>query len=283
MQPLDAARVKEWRHQRMLSQQEVADRAGTSLFTIQRIERGEGNVRPKTGRGLAAALGVPIEELLPKAQAPLFREPPDQGPLQQRREYAEHLLAVAQSEGLQALTQDFVLAERLYALQALVDRHHAAHKWRSYIHVVEDCIRYMVGRTEYYEKELERGRAEKYGTADSAVTLAQLAIDEFSSFNRWLHDGPARGLRIAIETGAAAELDEEFGVLEDRLVKHTVRAQRALLRHALQLTSKDDQGDRERVGKLTEKAEQNVVDLGEHRRRKVEQQDPGRRASATGA
>jgi transcriptional regulator with XRE-family HTH domain len=55
----------------MLSQQEVADRAGTSLFTIQRIERGEGNVRPKTGRGVAAALGVEVEELLPKAQSPL--------------------------------------------------------------------------------------------------------------------------------------------------------------------------------------------------------------------
>ena len=85
MQPLDAERVKEWRHQRMLSQQEVADRAGTSLFTIQRIERGEGNVRPKTGRGLAAALDVPIEELLPKAQAPLFREQPEHEPPEQRR------------------------------------------------------------------------------------------------------------------------------------------------------------------------------------------------------
>jgi transcriptional regulator with XRE-family HTH domain len=71
LQPLDAERVKEWRHRRMLSQQEVADRAGTSLFTIQRIERGEGNVRPKTGRGVAAALGVQVEELLPKAQSPL--------------------------------------------------------------------------------------------------------------------------------------------------------------------------------------------------------------------
>jgi transcriptional regulator with XRE-family HTH domain len=71
LQPLDAERVREWRHRRMLSQQEVADRAGTSLFTIQRIERGEGNVRPRTGRGVAAALGIPIEELLPKAQAPL--------------------------------------------------------------------------------------------------------------------------------------------------------------------------------------------------------------------
>ena len=85
MQPLDAQRVKEWRHRRMLSQQEVAERAGTSLFTIQRIERGEGNVRPKTGRRVAAALGVPIEELLPKAQAQLFREPPEHELLDERR------------------------------------------------------------------------------------------------------------------------------------------------------------------------------------------------------
>jgi transcriptional regulator with XRE-family HTH domain len=70
----------------MLSQQEVADRAGTSLFTIQRIERGEGNVRPKTGRGVAAALGIPIEELLPKAQAPLFRGLPEQEPAEEWRE-----------------------------------------------------------------------------------------------------------------------------------------------------------------------------------------------------
>jgi transcriptional regulator with XRE-family HTH domain len=85
LQPLDAQRVKEWRHRRMFSQQEVAERAGTSLFTIQRIERGEGNVRPKTGRGVAAALGVPIEELLPKAQAQLFREPPEYELLDERR------------------------------------------------------------------------------------------------------------------------------------------------------------------------------------------------------
>src|SRR4029450_9668776 len=76
---------KEWRHRRMLSQQEVADRAGTSLFTIQRIERGEGNVRPKTGRGVAGALGIPIEELLPKVQAPLFQELLEQETPEERR------------------------------------------------------------------------------------------------------------------------------------------------------------------------------------------------------
>jgi transcriptional regulator with XRE-family HTH domain len=86
LQPLDTQSVKDWRHRRMLSQQEVADRAGTSLFTIQRIERGEGNVRPKTGRAVAAALGVPIEELLPKVQAPLFQEPRESAAGEERRE-----------------------------------------------------------------------------------------------------------------------------------------------------------------------------------------------------
>lgn len=69
MRPLEG--VRELRERRMLSQQELADRGGVSLFTVQRIERGEGSVRPKTGRAIAAALGVGVEDLLPKAQVPL--------------------------------------------------------------------------------------------------------------------------------------------------------------------------------------------------------------------
>lgn len=61
--------VRELRERRMLSQQELAKRAGVSLFTIQRIERGEGSVRPKTGRAVATALGVGVEDLLPKELA----------------------------------------------------------------------------------------------------------------------------------------------------------------------------------------------------------------------
>jgi hypothetical protein len=45
----------------------------------------EGNVRPKTGRGVAAALGIPIEDLLPTAQAELFREPLEHELLEERR------------------------------------------------------------------------------------------------------------------------------------------------------------------------------------------------------
>jgi transcriptional regulator with XRE-family HTH domain len=68
LRPLEG--VRELRERRMLSQQELANRAGVSLFTVQRIERGEGAVRPKTGRAVAAALGVGVEDLLPKAKAP---------------------------------------------------------------------------------------------------------------------------------------------------------------------------------------------------------------------
>ena len=69
MRPLEG--VRGLRERRMLSQQELADRAGVSLFTVQRIERGDGSVRPKTGRAIAAALGVGVEDLLGKDQAPL--------------------------------------------------------------------------------------------------------------------------------------------------------------------------------------------------------------------
>ena len=120
MQPLDSERVKEWRHRRMLSQQEVADRAGTSLFTIQRIERGEGNVRPKTGRGVAAALGVPIEELLPKAQAPLFRELPEQEPAEERR---EHQRAAAVRDAFEDLRRTAIRFEGYHAIQKAIDEY----------------------------------------------------------------------------------------------------------------------------------------------------------------
>jgi DNA-binding XRE family transcriptional regulator len=55
----------------MLSQEELAERAGISRFTVQRVERGEGGVRPKTGRELAKALGVAIEELYEESARPL--------------------------------------------------------------------------------------------------------------------------------------------------------------------------------------------------------------------
>jgi transcriptional regulator with XRE-family HTH domain len=93
LRPLEG--VREWRERRMLTQQELADRAGVSLFTVQRIERGEGNVRPKTGRAIAAALGVSVEDLLPKAQRPLPFEIDSGQPPETRTELKAAELAVA--------------------------------------------------------------------------------------------------------------------------------------------------------------------------------------------
>ncbi len=58
-----------------MSQQDTADASGVSLFTVQRIERGEGAVRPGTARAIAKALGVTPEDLAdaPKAQPPRDR------------------------------------------------------------------------------------------------------------------------------------------------------------------------------------------------------------------
>ena len=103
MRPLEG--VREWRERRMLSQQELADRAGVSLFTIQRIERGEGSVRPKTGRAVAKALGVAVEDLLPKVPAPPDLQRSFNGLLEEERHSS------AMSETAKAI---FELLERWY-------------------------------------------------------------------------------------------------------------------------------------------------------------------------
>jgi transcriptional regulator with XRE-family HTH domain len=54
----------------MLSQQELADAAGLSLFTIQRVESGHG-AQPSTGRALATVLGIEPEKLFENPSVPL--------------------------------------------------------------------------------------------------------------------------------------------------------------------------------------------------------------------
>jgi transcriptional regulator with XRE-family HTH domain len=92
LRPLEG--VRDLRNRQMLSQQELADRAGVSLFTVQRIERGDGNVRPKTGRAIAEALGVRVEDLLGKAQAPL-PDFEDERRLHYLRPWADYIYTLA--------------------------------------------------------------------------------------------------------------------------------------------------------------------------------------------
>jgi transcriptional regulator with XRE-family HTH domain len=67
---LSPTKVRALRERKMLTQQEVAEGIGTSVFTVARIERGGGGVRPQNGRRLAELLGVAPEELLEEVTAP---------------------------------------------------------------------------------------------------------------------------------------------------------------------------------------------------------------------
>ena len=61
---IDAEKVKKIRKRRALSQVELAEVSGIGRATISRVERGISDAHGKTVRTLAAALGVPVEELL---------------------------------------------------------------------------------------------------------------------------------------------------------------------------------------------------------------------------
>lgn len=62
---IDGARVRHWRHVRVLSQAELARAAGLSVHTVWEIEVSKAHLcRPSTIRALATALGVEAQELV---------------------------------------------------------------------------------------------------------------------------------------------------------------------------------------------------------------------------
>lgn len=61
---IDAAKVRKLRKRRAMSQDELAEASGIGRATISRVERGDSDAHGKTIRALAAALGVPVEELM---------------------------------------------------------------------------------------------------------------------------------------------------------------------------------------------------------------------------
>ena len=60
------AQVKRQRERALLTQQELADRAGIGLNTLNRIERDHAEPHFRTIRKLAKALGVEPASLIPK-------------------------------------------------------------------------------------------------------------------------------------------------------------------------------------------------------------------------
>ena len=72
--------AREW------NQTELAYHAGLAPSVISQIENGKRDPTARTLRKLAKALEVEVGDLFPKAQAPLFREPPDhERPPEERR------------------------------------------------------------------------------------------------------------------------------------------------------------------------------------------------------
>jgi transcriptional regulator with XRE-family HTH domain len=63
-QTVDGKRLRELRRKRMLSQQELARKAGAGQATISLLERGQRSAQPRTVRRLADALGIEPRELL---------------------------------------------------------------------------------------------------------------------------------------------------------------------------------------------------------------------------
>jgi transcriptional regulator with XRE-family HTH domain len=61
---VDMARLRELRRRRVLTLEELADKAGVGRNTIWRLEHGVMGAQPRTIRKLAKALNVEAEELV---------------------------------------------------------------------------------------------------------------------------------------------------------------------------------------------------------------------------
>ena len=61
---VDAAMLRELRRRRVLTMEELAEKAGVGLNTVWRLEHGVMGAQPRTIRKLAKALGVEPEDLV---------------------------------------------------------------------------------------------------------------------------------------------------------------------------------------------------------------------------
>src|SRR5829696_7372827 len=149
---LDKDRLQRAREMLGYGLEKTAQEAGISKNSVLRAEHEE-DIRPVTARKIAAALNVPVADLIGESET-LKAQPP---------------------------------LPDLWG------------KWRSQLELLESCVQYKIGRAEYYEDELERGRSSDYATARSASNLAILALEEFSGITRWVIDDAVRPLAIALE------------------------------------------------------------------------------------
>jgi transcriptional regulator with XRE-family HTH domain len=188
---LDRDRLQRAREMLGYGLEKTAQEAGISKNSVLRAEHEE-DIRPGTARKIAAALQVPVADLV--------------------------------GEG-----------ETLKAQPPLPD---LWGKWRSQLELLESCVQHKVSRAEYYERELERGRASDYATARGAENLAILALQEFADFTRWVIDGPVRPLAIALEqvpSPVDPRIAEEFEGKVDVMIYRAKQTTDLLFNHAYHL------------------------------------------------
>ena len=195
----------------MLSQQELADRAGVSLFTIQRIERGEGSVRPKTGRAVARALGVQVEDLYPKAQAPLW---PDE-PAEERRvslaaltAWADYLGLMLQRWGeleteLRATLSRYLASEE----RGNTDLQRALVRTHEFLHGASGVIR-VAGRKLFVDAAFNVGRLE--APEQEALRIIRARADRLDKISDYFTDFLDRLERAIEEQVWVRQIVEEF-------------------------------------------------------------------------
>jgi transcriptional regulator with XRE-family HTH domain len=133
-------------------------------------------------------------------------------------------------------------------------------KWRSQLDLLESCVQYKIGRAEYYERELERGRSFDYATARSAENLAVLALEEFAGFTRWVFDGPVRPLRMALDqfpSNVDSKIVDEFDAMEEAMIYRAKQTTDLLFKHAYHLAETAEQ--RNELAKKRRQAEQRAA------------------------
>jgi transcriptional regulator with XRE-family HTH domain len=217
-------RVRDLRNAQHLSQIELAARAGVARNTLNRIENGHLMPTAPVIEHLAEALNVTPGALFEEPVVPLGE--PAQGTRGWNRE-AHGLAPYATSE------------ER-----------------RAVLNEVGRDVQYAIGRAEYWEQELERGRMTQYSRASSAENLAILAVQEFSEISRWLGEDVAPGLDAQIERGLASEIADEYVSLMDTFVYRVVQTQHMLFDNAARVAETQDQKDG--VAKQRERADRSV-------------------------
>jgi transcriptional regulator with XRE-family HTH domain len=155
---LDAKKVVEARERLGLAQEELATRAEVSPNTILRVEHGL-DIRPITARRIARGLGLEVDDLYPKAEAPTSL-PPDKGG--QERRYLNSLLLDSHTLLLSKRAED--TGGRIANLSRELPPHTAFAVYQWVAQFIHECESYEntldeVGVMEYAHSVLERDAA----------------------------------------------------------------------------------------------------------------------------